>query len=95
MILGVLEPKQQADVIDFVILQAKWYIVRKKMKSENVGFKEFQHRVYYILQIEQYIYKVKDKIGVFHEIVPNVYKEKQTTSLKKGLFINFVELIHC
>ena len=41
VILGVIAPKQQADVIHFVILQAKWYIVRKNINMENVVFKEF------------------------------------------------------
>ena len=77
VILGVLEPKNKADVINFAILQAKWYIFRKKYNNEKIIFKEFQHTLYYRLQIEEYLYRVKDKMDIFQEIFSDIYIERQ------------------
>ena len=76
VILGVLEPKRQAEVMNFIILQAKWYIFRKKLNGENIVFKEFQNRFYNRMQIEEYLYRIKYKIDVFHEIFSNVCEVK-------------------
>ena len=75
VILGVLEPKIKADVINFVILQAKWYIFRKRNNNEKIIFKEFEHVLQYRLQIEEYLYRVKDKIDIFQDIFSDIIQK--------------------
>ena len=59
VILGVLEPRKYADMLNFVILQGKWYIYCKKLGNEEVVFKEFLHILDNRLQIEKLIFSIK------------------------------------
>ena len=73
--LGKLNSKQHMTVINFVIIQAKWFIYCKKLNNNSIVFKEFSRKLMYRLQIEEQRYTVKEYIESFQEIFECIYEQ--------------------
>ena len=75
IMLGKLSPKENTIVINFVLLQAKWFIYCKKLNNNNIVFKEFRQKLMYRLQIEEQRYHIKDDFESFIEIFESIYSK--------------------
>ena len=76
IMLGKLDQKDYINVINFVIIQAKWYIYCKKLNSNNIVFNEFIRKLMYRLNIEKHRYHLKDDIESFYEIFDCIYDKQ-------------------
>lgn len=65
IILGFSEPGRHIELLNFITLQAKWFIYCKKINSEFITFREFLQVLKNRLKIEKYIYTLKDKGKLF------------------------------
>ena len=65
IILGTSCPGKYNELINFVILQMKWFIYCKKLNKEEATFREFLHVLDNRLNIEKYILTVNGKQNLF------------------------------
>ena len=74
IMLGKLNQKEHKNVINFVVMQAKWFIYCKKLNGNEIVFKEFIQKLMYRLQIEENRYCIKGDTESFHETFDCIYK---------------------
>ena len=68
IVLGYLETKKFSEAVNFVLLNAKWFIHQRKIKNQNINFKAFESILQNRLQIEKLRYKMNSREDTFNEI---------------------------
>ena len=72
VLLGVISKVSAAEALNFTILQAKWYIYRKKMDQCLLKLPEFLQTLKYRLEAEKRIYIKSKRLSVFKEIFSHI-----------------------
>ena len=75
IMLGKLNLKAYKDVVNFVIIQAKWFVYCKKLNGNDIVYKEFIQKLMYRLQIEENRYCLKGDVESFHELFDCIYRK--------------------
>ena len=74
VILGIISKGKNTDALNFLILQAKWYIYQQKKIGERITFKKFMDIFKHRLEVEQQRYAIKEKLELFSSLF-KLFKE--------------------
>ena len=72
VLFGLTAKKPHTTAINFTILQAKWYIFRKKINHDVLIWPEFVHDLKNRMEIERNVYVTKRKLNIFKDIYKHI-----------------------
>ena len=72
VVFGLTENKSHTTAINFTILQAKWYIFRKKINHNVLIWPEFVQDLKSRMEIERSIYITKHKLSTFKDLFKHI-----------------------
>ena len=71
-VFGLIENKPHITALNFTILQAKWYIFRKKIIHDVLIWPEFVQDLKNRMELERNVYVSKHKLSIFKDIFKHI-----------------------